>query len=169
MRPSAKLWGLKLLKLLVTYVALRYNVCFLMLLHLCPGTTVCVNRNRNWVVFCVYVFAYYYVCVLLILLYMCPYATTYVSSYYYICEYVSLYYCICEYVNRNRNWVVFCIYVSSYCYMCPYATTYVSSSYYYMSVLIPGCQTGTEWCSEDCISWLSPRQSETSSAPSPMQ
>jgi hypothetical protein len=53
------------------YVSSYSYRCFLILLHVCPHTTI-------------YVFSYSYVCVL-ILLYMCLHTPIYVSSYYYMC------------------------------------------------------------------------------------
>ena len=42
----------------------------------------------------IYVSSYYYICVLiLILLYICPHTATYVPSYYYICVLILLYMC----------------------------------------------------------------------------
>jgi hypothetical protein len=85
----------------------------------------------------------HYICVL-ILLYMEPHTTIYVSSYYYICGlillYVSSYYYIC---------VLILLYVSSYYYICVVILLSVSSHYYmcphttyYMCVLImvPCCR-----------------------------
>jgi hypothetical protein len=63
----------------------------------------------------IYVSALYYICVL-ILLYMCPHYTIYVSSYY----------CMCLHTTRCVRIIL---------YMCPNTTIYVSS-YYYICVLI---------------------------------
>jgi hypothetical protein len=82
--------------------------CVLILLYMCPHTTICVS-------------SYYYMCpltcvrILLLCMssyyYMCPHATIYASSHYYIC-------------------VLRLLYVSSYCYICPHTTKYVSSYHY---------------------------------------
>jgi hypothetical protein len=99
-----------------------YCICVLILLYMCPHTTV-------------YVSSYYYMCphttiCFLILLCMCPHTTVYVSSYYYVCVLILLYMCphttICVlillYMCPHTT-----IYVSSYYYMCPHTTGYVSS------------------------------------------
>jgi hypothetical protein len=49
------------------YVSSYYHMCVLLLLYVCPHTTMCPHTT-------IYVFAYYYICVL-ILLYMCPHTT----------------------------------------------------------------------------------------------
>jgi hypothetical protein len=82
-------------------------VCVLILLYMCPHTTIYVSSHYY---ICVLILLYmcpqyYYMCphttiCVLILLYMCPHTTINVSSYYYICvlillSYVPLYYCIC--------------------------------------------------------------------------
>ena len=54
--------------LILLYVSSYYHICVLILIYVCPHTTIHVS-------------SYYYTCVL-ILLYMCPHTT--MSSYYYI-------------------------------------------------------------------------------------
>jgi hypothetical protein len=70
-------------------------MCVLILLYVCPHTTVCVlmllymclrGRARDAGAYYIYVSSYYYVCVLillyvfvLILLYVCPHTTVYAS------------------------------------------------------------------------------------------
>jgi hypothetical protein len=129
-------------------VSSYYLTCVLILLYICPNTTI-------------YVSSYYHICVL-ILLYMCPHTTIYVSSYYYIymCPdttiYVSLDYYVCPHTT---------IYVSSYysiysgstggrkcinanqwaqqyhqcvlilLHMCPHTTIYVSSYCIYITYI----------------------------------
>ncbi len=76
-----------------------YYICVLILLYMCPHTTV-------------------YVCVL-ILLYMCPHTAIYVSSYSYICVLILLY--MCPHTNIYTCPHNMCppttIYVSSYYYI----------------------------------------------------
>ncbi len=98
---------IRCLLVLGIYVSSYYCICVLILLHMCPHTTVCVSDTillircllalgicmcymcphtippRSWDI---YVFSYYgisvlyyYICVC-ILLYMCPHTTIYVSS-----------------------------------------------------------------------------------------
>jgi hypothetical protein len=88
-------------------------ICVLILLYMCPHTTI-------------YVSSYYFICVL-ILPYVCPH-TAYVSSYCYIYVLILLYVCphtayvssYC-YKSREQEFLTCChksaIYVSSYCFM----------------------------------------------------
>jgi len=81
------------------------------ILHVCPHTTI-------------YVSAYYYMCVL-ILLCMCPHTTTCVSSYCYMCVLMIL--SVCPHTAIRDLCVRILLCVSSYCYMCPHDTICVSS------------------------------------------
>jgi hypothetical protein len=81
------------------------TTCVLILLYMCPHTTIYVSSYYSYAhrgqalfkplyiqhicVILLHVSSYYYICVL-ILLYMCPHTTIYVSSYYYICVLILL-------------------------------------------------------------------------------
>jgi hypothetical protein len=68
----------------------------------------------------------------LILLYMCPHTTIYVSSY---CSRLRM----LEALNVSKMSPHTTISVSSYYHMCPHTTTHVSSYYYISSILILLC------------------------------
>ncbi len=90
------------------YVSAYYLMCVLMLLYMCPHTTV-------------YVPSCYYICALCY--YMCVFILLYVSLYYYICVLILLYMCplllyVCFYTT---------ICVLILLYMCPHTSIYVSS------------------------------------------
>jgi hypothetical protein len=90
----------------------------------------------------VYVSAYHYICVLM-LLYACPHTTMYVSSYYYVCVlmllYVSSYSYVCVLIVLYNVFSCCCMrvlilqclcphatmYVALYCYICHHITVYV--------------------------------------------
>ena len=86
------------------------------LIYTCPQTTFICFRKLLYVS-C----EYFHVCVL-ILLYMCPHTTIYVSSCYYLCVLILLYMC-----PRTAIYVLIC--VSSYCCICVLILLYVSSYY----------------------------------------
>jgi hypothetical protein len=80
-----------------------YYICVLILLYMCPHTTICVlillymcphtlRAIVNHRIHTIYVFSYNCICVL-ILLCMCPHTTISVSSYYYMCPHILLYMC----------------------------------------------------------------------------
>ncbi len=68
--------------LILLYMCPYTTICVVMLLYMCPHTAIYVSlyyymcRHTT-----IYVSSYYYICVL-ILLNMCPHTTIYVSSYY---------------------------------------------------------------------------------------
>ncbi len=99
----------------------------------------------------IYVSSYCYICVLILVLCMCPHTSImYVSSYCYICVLIlphlcPSYYYLCVVIVLSMCPHTTMMYVSSYCYicvrilllcMCPHTATYVSSYYYYVCVLI---------------------------------
>jgi hypothetical protein len=84
--------------LILQYVSSYHYVCVLILLNMCPHTTVYLSSIQ-----------YYYACVL-ILLCMCPRAAMYLSTYYYSVV-IPLY--ICPHTT---------IHVSTFYYMCPRST-----------------------------------------------
>jgi hypothetical protein len=139
---------------------LRFAPCVLILLYMCPKTTICV---LILLYMCVLILldmrphATYYICVLILLhmcphstmpggacipsrayapqmspalRYMCPHTTAYVSAYYCICVLILL--CQVERVYRAARMRRKCRLL---CAMCPHTTTYVSS-YYCICVLI---------------------------------
>jgi hypothetical protein len=92
-----------------------------------------------------YVSAYYYICVRI--LHICPYTTTYLSTYYCICPHTTVYK-QCPVRRRSLLYPTttavrillhlsshYCIHAVStlsakpYCYICPHPTTYLSSYY----------------------------------------
>ncbi len=73
-----------------------------------------------------YVSAYYYISSFLILLYICSHTTTSVSSYYYICVLILLH--LCPHTTTSvSSYYYICVLILLY--MCPHATIYVSSYY----------------------------------------
>ncbi len=113
------------------YVSSYYHACVLILLCMCPHTTMCV-------LILLYVSSYYYICVLYILI---PLVQLYadVSPYVYICVLILLYACVrphntiyvssyyCIYRERCIDWHVAWVFVLILLYMCLHTTLYVSS------------------------------------------
>ncbi len=109
------------------YVSSYCSICVLILLYMCPHTTIYVSswrrrtlttkitllRLKLRVVPCMQVA---HTCVL-ILLYMCPHNTTYVSSYYYICVLILLCMCPPDAVALCALWIEFARHRGSHCPM----------------------------------------------------
>ena len=105
---------------LILYVSSYYYMCVLILLYMCPNTTI-------------YVSSYYYIRVP-ILINMCPHTTIYVSSCYYISSVLILLYKQVH-VSLDAYDTAASVCVLILLYMCPNTAIYLSS-YYYICVLI---------------------------------
>ena len=101
LRVIRKLWP-RVTGNITEYVSSYYYICVLILLYMCPHTTICVS---SYYYICVLILlhvssfyyvssysSYYYMCVL-ILLCISPHTTIYLSSFYYICVLMLLYMC----------------------------------------------------------------------------
>ncbi len=128
--------------LILRCVSSYYCMSVLILLHMCPHTTICVLT----------------LCVLMLLC-MCPHTTIYVSSYCYICVlillYVSSHYtCVLILLNMCPHATFMCphatvcvrilLHMCPHATMCPHTTTcphttvYVSSCYYICVLILNG-------------------------------
>ena len=103
------------------YVSSYCCICVLILLHMCPHTTVSVS-------------SYCCICVLM-LLYMCPHTAMYL---------VSSYYCMCPHTTASVSSYCY-ICVLMLLYLCPHTAASVSSYYLFVLILLHLCPHTCWW------------------------